>query len=717
MDAERPVDHVADEREALRAAAELIAGGASPGAVLEIVARYAAGVMDARYVAVLRLEAGADVRVQAAWTSPGAPSVVLDGWPLEVDPLTRELLERGEAVRDIRPDADPDPDAPTLAGRLGARSSIGVPIRLDDRTWGALFVHGPAAEVPDGAESRLEGLAQLIAAAVANAATRGELETVVAEQAALRRVAELVAKSAAPYDVFAAVAEEFGRLVGVQGAKMLRFEPDETATFVASWGPLQAGLPIGTRLPARGTSVTGRILATGRTARVDDYDSAEGPIAEVQRSAGMRSAVGAPIHVDGRLWGAMVVGSADSGLPPDTEARMSKFAELVSLALSNVDARTAVHALLDEQAALRRVATLVARGGWVDILDAILEEVARLLDVEAAAMLRYESDETATVVAAWGEPDMRAFLGLRLPVAGDNPTAEVLRTHRPARTERWDGARGTLAAMARELGVTTAVAGPITVENRVWGVIVVLSLGDSPMPEDTERRIAQFAELVATAIGNVESRRALLDSRARLVHAADEARRRLERDLHDGVQQRLVGMGLGLRRALDLLRVSADEAEVLLESSLARLGETLDQLRELSRGVHPAILSEGGLGPALRALARRSGIAAELVVADLPRLDEHTEVATYFVVSEALTNTVKHARASSATVRIELRDGVLHVDVADDGDGGADASRGSGLIGLVDRVEALGGSLTLSSPPGGGTVLHATLPAEAPSGA
>jgi signal transduction histidine kinase len=240
-------------------------------------------------------------------------------------------------------------------------------------------------------------------------------------------------------------------------------------------------------------------------------------------------------------------------------------------------------------------------------------------------------------------------------------------------------------------------------------VILASSTKAEPFPDDTESRIMGFAELVAAAISNAVGREQLAASRARIVATADETRRRIERNLHDGLQQRLVTLGLELQS----VKEAAPTRQVLL-AELARiqaeLGATLDEVREISRGIHPAILSDGGLAPALRTLARRSAIPVELEVSMNGRLPEPVEVTAYYVVSEALTNTAKHAHASVVRIAVERRNGTLHLSVRDDGAGGADAGRGSGLTGLRDRVEAIGGTLVVESPVGAGTSLLVALP-------
>jgi signal transduction histidine kinase len=291
-----------------------------------------------------------------------------------------------------------------------------------------------------------------------------------------------------------------------------------------------------------------------------------------------------------------------------------------------------------------------------------------------------------------------------------DPATMIAHTRRAARIEDWDEVPGPIAEFVREVGIRSSVGSPILVDGRLWGALAIHTKRAQPLPVDTESRLENFTELVATAISNIQARSDLAASRARIVATTDQTRRRFERDLHDGVQQRLVSLTLQLRGSE--AQVPPELAE--LRASLSRIGEemggVLDDLRELSRGIHPAILSEGGLGRALRALARRSPVPIELDVEVGGRLREPVEVAAYYVVSEALANAAKHAQASVAEVRVAARDDVLDIDIRDNGVGGADPSGGSGLTGLRDRVEALGGTLAVASPAGAGTSLHAQLP-------
>jgi signal transduction histidine kinase/PAS domain-containing protein len=393
--------------------------------------------------------------------------------------------------------------------------------------------------------------------------------------------------------------------------------------------------------------------------------------------------------------------------------------ELAELVGTTVDVTERRHAeaelqrLAGEQAALRRVAMLVAEGASpTAVFDAVAAEMERLLDADGVTLSRYEPDDEVTVVAHRGANASKVPPGTRVSHVGENVTSTVRRSERPARREHYEGTDGAIAALARELGVRASVAAPIVVEGRLWGVTIANWRGEESPPADTEARMAQFAELLDTAIANANSRAELMASRARLVAASDEARRGFERDLHDGVQQRLVGLSLTLRAAEAMAPPEHDE----LIGQLAQIGEglsgALDELRELSRGIHPALLSKGGLALALKAVARRSPVPASLDVAVDRRLADRVEVGAYYVVSEALTNAVKHAQASRVEIRARASDRVLELTIGDDGVGGADPAQGSGLTGLSDRIDALGGKMSIASLPGHGTSLHVELPLE-----
>jgi signal transduction histidine kinase len=376
--------------------------------------------------------------------------------------------------------------------------------------------------------------------------------------------------------------------------------------------------------------------------------------------------------------------------------------------------RQQASALAEQQSALRHVATQVARGADPsEVLAAVAEEMARCLRAESTALYRYQTDGSAVVVANARHPESRhqqVPVGERLTLEGDSVTATVWRTGRAARMDRLDNAAGSIAAWARALGIRQSVGAPIVVGNRVWGVALVTSSRSEPLPADTEERIGDFADLVATAIANAATRAELIASRARIVTAADNARRRFERDLHDGAQQRLVTLGLQVREAAESLPADPQAAKVRLAQILSSLTAVSEDLREFSHGIHPAILSRGGLGPALKTLARRSAVPVKLDLEIPCRLPDFAQVTAYYIAAEALTNATKHAQASEVTLSARSEATILQLSIRDDGIGGADSRKGSGLIGLKDRLEAVGGRLQIESLPGSGTSVFATIP-------
>jgi PAS domain S-box-containing protein len=365
----------------------------------------------------------------------------------------------------------------------------------------------------------------------------------------------------------------------------------------------------------------------------------------------------------------------------------------------------------EEQAALHRVATLVAEGASpADTFSAVAAEVGQLVDADVAVVLRYEPERTVTVVGAWSVPGIEIPIGSRLVVTGTGVAVRVLELERPARVDRFEGPPGSIPAFFRSLGGRCGVGAPITVEGRLWGVLVTVSTEPDGLPAGTELAVAEFTELLATAIANAETQAELTASRARVVATADDTRRRIERDLHDGAQQRLVSLVLQLRAAQATVPPDLDELVAQLDDVAAGFTNALDELREFARGIHPAILAEGGLGPALRVLARRSEVPVELDMRTSRRLGAPVEVAAYYVVSEALTNAAKHAKAAVVAVVVAEDGAGLRISVRDDGVGGADFAGGTGLVGLKDRVEALGGRIRVESPRGAGTSIEVELP-------
>jgi signal transduction histidine kinase len=340
----------------------------------------------------------------------------------------------------------------------------------------------------------------------------------------------------------------------------------------------------------------------------------------------------------------------------------------------------------------------------------VTEEAGRLFTADFAMMNRYTSDGAGAAVGAWassGAPPLA--VGTRVPLGGRNVTSLVFETKQSVRIDGYNAVTGPFGDRAREAGIRALVGVPISVGGDLWGVMIVATRSE-PLPMDTEARLAGFTELAATAVANAEAQAEVAASRARIVAAADETRRRIERDLHDGVQQRLVTQALMLSGISE--RVPADvRAEV--DEVRDDLAATRQELRDLCQGVHPAILVEVGLGAAIRALARRSPLPVRVQMRAGGRLPGSCEVTAYYVAAEAFTNAAKHASASAVDILIEEVGSTLSVQVSDDGVGGADASRGSGLTGLRDRVEAVGGSMTLDSTAGAGTVLTVLLPVTA----
>jgi signal transduction histidine kinase len=404
----------------------------------------------------------------------------------------------------------------------------------------------------------------------------------------------------------------------------------------------------------------------------------------------------------------MVVASHDAGaLSPEIETRIAQFADLVATAVANADARAEVERLAEEQAALRRVATLVAVGSPpAAVFNAVAAEMERLLGADQVSLGRYEAGDEVTVVADRGTGVSRLPIGSRFHLPDQSATTMVRRTGRPARIEDFTWVEGPIAAIVRANGLRVTVGAPIVVDGALWGVITASWARKEPPPDDTEERMARFAELLDTAIANADSRDQLTASRARLVTAGDEARRRVARDLHDGAQQRLVHTIVALKLGQRALRQQDERAEALVAEALGHAEKSNEELRELAHGILPAVLTRGGLPAAVRALATRLPLPVDVDLAS-QRVQADVEASAYFMVAEALTNVVKHAHAERASIRTRVVDGALRVEVVDDGVGGADPT-GHGLVGMADRVTALGGRLEIDSPLAGGTRTTAT---------
>ena len=577
---------------------------------------------------------------------------------------------------------------------------------MERRLWGAISAgsthDGP---LPPDSEARLNQFTKLMATAIANAEARAEVHRLADEQAALRRVAVLVAQQTSPSEVFTAVTQTVGLLLDADIAVLHVFPGDGKATTIASWSGDGPVLPIGTRFPLDGDNLAGRIFESAAPARMYSDDEAwEREATDLARSLRLRSAVGAPILVEGKLWGALMAATRGvESWAENAETRIAAFTELVATAIANAESREARAVLTEEQAALRRVATLVARGAPpMDLFGAVAEEVGRLHSVDHAYVTRFDSEDTVTVMARWAEAGEALPVELPRRFAAGPMSAAVRETRGPARLDLAD----EIEAEAR-----SSVAAPITVDGKLWGCISAASTNpEQPPAPGTETRLSNFSDLVATAIANAEGRSELAASRRRIVAASDETRRRIERDLHDGTQQRLVSLGLAVRAVEANLPLDQDDLRDELSRVAMGLANAVEDLQEISRGIHPAILSKGGLAPALEGLAHRSPIPVNLELNADARLPEPIEVAAYYVASEALANAAKHSQASQIEVSLASRNGSLVLSIRDDGVGGAYPGRGSGLVGLQDRVEALGGTIKIDSSAGSGTCVVVTLP-------
>ena len=708
----------AEEQAALRRVATLVAGGASPEEVFTAVAGEVGRLLGTVQTNMLRYDPDDVATIVAVHGRVGDAAAVSvgDRYELGGRNATTLVFQTGRPAR-----IDGYSGAWGAVGRAaGYRSSVGVPISVEGRLWGVIGVASTRDEpLPADIEVRLAGFTELVATAVANAQARVELRGFAEEQAALRRVATLVAGGASPEEVFTAVPEEVGQLLKVDYTVVSRYDADGLVTVVGGWASTDPGRPlaIGLRLKPEGRNIHALVFQTGQPTRIDDYGTASGAFADVARDWQYRSSVGVPISVEGRLWGVMIAGSREESLPADTEARLAGFTELVATAIADAQARVELRGFAEEQAALRRVATLVARAAPPEeVFGAVAEEAGRLLGADSTVMSRYDPDGAAIVVGVWDGTGVARVIpvGLRLGFGGPNVHTLVFQTGRPGRIDDYAAASGDAADAARGWGFRSAVGVPISVEDRLWGVMSVASAREEPLSADTEERLAAFTELIVTALVNAEAQAALNASRARIVAAADRTRRRIERNLHDGAQQRLVSLALHLREA-QAAAPEADELADRLEGAVTEVTEVLEELREIARGIHPAILTEGGLPSALRALARRCAVPVSLDIKVAERrLPEPVEIAAYYAISEALTNTAKHAHASAAEVEVAARDGGLRVCVRDDGRGGADFAGGSGLAGIKDRMEALGGRIWLHSPPGAGTAVHIVMPLGGP---
>jgi signal transduction histidine kinase len=695
-----------EEQAALRRVATLVAHGVPASEVFAAVAREVGLLIGADATHMVRYEGNGIALAVAGWDATGGHIPVGTRADIRGDNVARLVLQTGSPARvDDYGDAS-GPVAPMLRA-VGIRSSVGCPVIVDGRLWGVVMASSKdERRLPAGTEERIAGFTELVATAISNTESRAVAARLADEQAALRRVAMLVANNVDSDELFETVARECGTLLGVDRCGLLRYESDELMTSLCMWVADGSTVVTHRCFPLDGPSLSRQILSTGRPGRIEDFSAAAGSIAEAVRDYGGGCAVGSPIVLGGRVWGALIVQTTHGDtLGPDTEARVVNFCDLVATALSNLQAREEVRRLANDQAALRRLATLVARESpATEIFAVAAQELGRVLGADDMRIVRY--DDAAVIVGSWGELSDELPIGMRVPLGGENVSAVVHRTGRPARVDYTD-AHGPTVEMLRGLGVHMSVGCPIVVDGRLWGAMVAASLRPWAMPPNTESRMAEFTELVATAISNVHARTELADSRARIVAATDEERRRVVRDLHDGAQQRLIHTVITLKLARRALE-RAEEAVPLVTEALEQAENATAELRELAHGILPAVLTRGGLPAGVEALASRMPIPVDLDVS-VDRLPTAVEATAYFVVAEALTNVAKHARARAAAVTVWAQDELLSVEVVDNGIGGARPD-GAGLVGLADRVATVAGDLVVETPLCGGTRVVATIP-------
>ena len=710
---------LAAEQAALRRLATLVAGEPEPDEVFSAVCEEMGRLLSVDQATMGRFGTGPSEVLVAGWSADGRLGESRPT-PLGGNNVATRVFETGLPAR-IDSYDDASGEIATLKRGWNVTALVGVPIRVRDRLWGAMYAASMSGiPLPPDTEARVANFTELVATAIANAEDRAELRTNAREHAALRRVATLVALALPPEEIFSAVAEEAGRLFDADLALLARYD-EYGAAGLASWSASDELIPEGVRSALGGRNLLTRVAETRKPARLDSYVDSSGEAAEIAQRLGSQSSIGAPVVNESGLWGVLLLASKrDRTFAPGSEERLAAFTELVATAISNSQTRDDLRRLAAEQAALRRVATLVAQG--VDasgIFEAVCEEAGQLVRARSVVLFSYTPDGFNVAVAAWSVREPHVPVGARFRITPDTLAGMIVETRAPARIDSWEEADSDMARLIRSRGFRSSVGAPVIVDGQLWGALAAATDTEETLPAGTEYRLGRFTELIATAISNAMTRSELIASRARIVTAGDDARRKIERNLHDGTQQRLIALALDLQRIRSALPRDQSVVHAGLEDMEADLEAVLGEVREISRGLHPPLLARGGLRPALRGLARRSPIPVEVEV-DLPeRPIVPIETAAYYVVAEAMTNAIKHSGASTMTIRVAADHkgsgtGHLEATIVDDGIGGAQPSFGSGLMGLADRVDALGGMLSLVSPPGKGTTISVRLPLEPP---
>jgi signal transduction histidine kinase/putative methionine-R-sulfoxide reductase with GAF domain/uncharacterized protein YoaH (UPF0181 family) len=692
---------LAEEQAALRRVATLVARGTPPEELFAAVTEEIGGLLPVDYAYVGRYEPDGEHTMVGAWGKhkhvPVGSRDAVGG-----NNLITTVFETGRSAR-MDGYADASGALGIAARDGGVRSAVATPILVEGRIWG-IAIAGSRREqpLPADTEARLGSFTELVATSIANAESRADLACLAEEQAALHRVATLVARGVAPEEVFAAVTEEVARLLAVDYAHMGRYEGDGTITFIATWDRAAERFSLGSRFPLGRSNLSTAVFDTGRPVRFTTYEDATGPLGVSARETGLRSAVGTPIMVEGAVWGVIAVASLqDEPLPADTEARLGSFTELVATAIANAESRADLARLAEEQTALRRVATLVARGvAPEEVFAAVTEEVGSLLPVDFAILGRYEDDGTGVVLATWGAAAVRFSVGSRWHLAGTNLATVVFETGRPARNDRYAEASGPIGLTGRESGFRSGVGTPITVERRLWGVIVVGSTREQPLPPDTEERLGQFTELLAMAIANAQSRAALRPVERMRVLAERITDRELSERLPvpEGANE-VAALGRTLNAMLDRVEAAvARERRVVSDAS----HELRTPLTTLRAEVDLALMGDrdkaelrAALESASDEAKRMTRLADDLLV--LARADQgHLPLRPRPVAArELLVNAVGRARAGA-----EVRGRSITLgDVADDCAVRADADRAAqALDNLITNALLYGdGTITLSA--------------------
>ena len=513
---------LAEEQAALRRVATLVARRSPPEQVFAAATDEVAQLLGVPFAHLGRYEGDDTVTFVAASGNGALP--VGTRLALGGENACTMVAQSGLAAR-IESYVDATGAIAAVARERRIGLSIGAPVVVEGRLWGVMVIgSGEGQRPPLNVEARLGDFTELLATAIANAEGRTELARLAEDQAALGRVATLVAHGAAPHEVFAAVTREVGLLLGASLAGMGRYGTADRVTVLAAWDAEgEQHQVVSSPWPLKGGDLASMVFRTGQSVRIESYEGVPGPIAAfVRDELGIASSVASPIVVEGRLWGVLFLHAKqpDRSFTRDAESRLVGFTELVAAAIANAESRTGLAQLAEEQAALNRVATLVARGVESgEVLRAATEEVARLLDVEFAGLGRYESDGTLTIVASWGRAVDFVPVRSRWNIGGRDIGTLVFETGRPARINSHAGAPGRLSRAAGQRGVHSSVGAPIIVEGRLWGVMGAASSGGEPLPLDTEARLANFTELLATAIANAESRGEINASRLRIVAA------------------------------------------------------------------------------------------------------------------------------------------------------------------------------------------------------